>query len=220
MFKLEWKSRFFCLYPIVPIVADDIRSIVFNSLRATSQVSISYFFFNHSDPNQKSEAVIRVLLRQILQFGKISEDVVKEHWRYDNELNKSPSDYSAMLHSCIVEFFNHYHNPVFLLLDTYNEFRNEKDEQKEKEKLLNTLHKVSLTGSTKLFITTRWHYREELRVNLNAVVTDIEADIINIEKYLDDRLNDPKWNEDLRRAIKTRISHSCQKWYMFLNHWA
>jgi NACHT domain len=180
-------------------------------------VGILYFFFNHSNKNQKSGDVIRVLLTQMLgQFENVPENVLKEYKRSKTRAHQ-PIDHAALLTSCIKQFVHLYSSPVFVLIDAYDEFKNQGDEQKERAEFLSHLSQICQTEQAKVFITTRSHYGEDLRTTLNGVVTELESDTVDIEQYLDERLKDPTMSDELRKLAKSKIAEACGRWYCSLS---
>ena len=147
------------------------------------------------------------------QLVKIPDVVNAEYVKYTEDVHRSmPSldTYMMLLTSCITEFFNLYANRVF---DAYDEFKNGENEVKERANLLSCLRHVCLNDHARLLITTRLHCREELRNNFPATgIMDIEADLADIDDYLNDRMQNVRLHPDLERTIKTSIRAACQRW--------
>lgn len=190
--------------------------MIFNSLRKSPQIGILYFFFNHANRAQKSEDVIRVLLRQMVgQLEKIPDAINAEYFKYKTDPHKtmpSGDSYTKLLTACIDDFFKAYFNPVFILVDAYDEFKNAENERKERKVLLSCLRQLCLTDKTRILITTRPQYREELRIALpGQQIIDIEANPADVEKYLNQRIKHEPLSNELKDAIKATITEACQR---------
>jgi hypothetical protein len=147
------------------------------------------------------------------QFDKIPESFIQEYRRTKKASHKAkPDQYPALLSSCAAEFSRLYSNPVFIIIDAYDELQNKEDERKERTEFMSHLSHITETDHSRIFITTRRYYSGELETDLKGIVVDVEADPNDIDKYLNERLSDPQINAPMRAAIKARIQEACRRW--------
>jgi 4-hydroxy-3-methylbut-2-enyl diphosphate reductase IspH len=150
------------------------------------------------------------LLKQILrQLDTIPSSVQSE---YDN-LKMGPHDIKldretceSMLKSSVQEFEKQSSNPVFILLDAYDEFVNTKgSEEKERNELRCFLVELcARTSSTRILITTRPQHIAKLKETFcGSQTTEILGDVYDIEQYLRERVKD---EERINRPLKDRIT--------------
>jgi NACHT domain len=167
------------------------------------------YFLNHANKEQTAKDIMRVYLRQILQqLDDFPDDVLAEYNKYKKSPVKSmpgASVYPRLLVSCVTRFFELYSNPVFILLDAYDELRNSQVE-KERADLLNALSLVLKTKKAKLIVTTRPQHREELGRNFPDTTTlEIKANLADIDNFLDQRMSHLPLNPLLKSNVKAAI---------------
>ena len=184
--------------------------MIFNKLLDTPQIGILYFFFKVANRDQKANDVLRILLRQILeQLREPPAEVYAQYNKCQNSLHKSALTrrvYTTLFICCVEEFFNRYSNGVFILLDAYDEFKPEKEEERQREELLSSLREISSTGSTRLLITTRPQYGNVLQNKFKEVeVVEITTDHEDVEIYLNREMEHIPLNSFLKNDIKNAI---------------
>lgn len=108
----------------------------------TPRLAVLYFFFSYAQGTQKTENIIKLLLRQILQQlgGNIPESVKREYrtFKKDPDGNApSPKILTQLLQECISYFAKVSSNQVFVLFDAFDEFKSRENEETERMKLLN-----------------------------------------------------------------------------------
>jgi NACHT domain len=185
----------------------DGSSVIFHRLRENPRVGISYFFFNHSNREQTAEDVIRVLLRQVTaQLQTIPPEVLADYSKFQKDPHRLPPSretFANLLKSCLDAF----PGSCFILLDAYDEFRNAKCEDREREGLRSFLAEISQMKRIRILITTRPHWRAELEnVFAEAQVAEIRGDLKDVTRYLDSELQPRRHlNEGTKNLIRTKI---------------
>lgn len=187
------------------------RSVVFFRLREAPQTGLLYFFFNHSNQNQKAKQVIRVLLKQVLQqLQQIQLHVQNEYKRYIKSPHKIPTNLETLqrlLKSCVQEYYNLSGNRIFILIDALDELRGTRAEEENRERTncLSCLQQLSETGQVRVLISTRLQYREILqRTFPDLQICAVRGDQGDIERYLDYRLDSilvPSFRGKIKKTI-------------------
>jgi hypothetical protein len=102
---------------------------------------------------------------------------------------------------------------IFILVDAYDEFKNTENESRERAKLWECLQQLCLTEKTKLFITTRYHFREDLQnCFIGAQITVIKGDLDDVTKYLTKRMEHMTLLPTLKKKIAAKILKRTQIW--------
>jgi hypothetical protein len=92
-------------------------------------------------------------------------------------------------------------------LDAYDEFRNWKWEDREREGLRSFLAEISPIKRTRILITTRAHWRKDLENALaEAQVAEMQGDLKDVTRYLDSELQPRRHlNDRTKNLIRTKI---------------
>jgi arginine utilization protein RocB len=151
-------------------------------------VGLLYFFFNQSNQKQTAEEVIRVLLKQALrQLQQIPSEVQNEYKRYKKDPHKitpTREKYQSLLECSLQEFAKLSSNPVFVLMDAYDEFVNpEGFEEQERTELRSSLVKLCGLSSARILITTRPQHVNKLEDTFvgSRATSQILGDMDDIE---------------------------------------
>jgi hypothetical protein len=198
--------------------------VICNRLLQTPQLGIIYFFFSHSDRTQTANSVIKALLRQILeQLDDIPKEVISEHYRYKHDRHRRMPEretYVRLLACSIEEFFKAKKNPVFILVDAYDELLSMKENARgavaEKLAVRSSLSVLSGTRCAKILITTRPHHCEELRDTFpNSRIVTVSGHQEDMTTYIKTQINPCLFPERLRNEIMDRLLESNleEKWY-------
>lgn len=170
-----------------------------------------------------AENVIRCLLKQVIaQLPIVPADVISAFSKFNNDPHKllsSTDEVSILLKSSLDKFFQFHSSPCFILLDAYDEFRNDADEDSERAKLCSYLSEISSTNNAKIFITTRLHCRMELESSFpDAQVAELKGDLKDMRQYLDRKLQFLRLNGVTKNLIKTTILEANKEkpWYKHL----
>jgi len=186
----------------------DFSSLIFHRLREDPNLCVAYFFFSHSNPDETAEKVIRALLRQVVaQSPRVPVDVTTEYSRYMNDPHKVPTTrdkFASLLKSSLEQFPS---SPCFILIDAYDEFRNTREEERQKIQLCAALSTIGATNLAKILITTRPQCRHELKDTFSdSQIAVVKGDLKDVEKYLDDQLQPLKsLHNDLKSNTKKTI---------------
>jgi NACHT domain len=179
-----------------------------------------YFFFNHSNQEQKAEEVIRILLKQALrQLQNIPADVQSEYNRYEKDphnIMTNREKYESLLESSLQEFARLSSYPVFILLDAYDEFVNTKREERERKLLRSCLVDLCRASIARILITTRPQHVEKLKATFanSQATSEILGDMDDVERYLEKRLKDEpeeRISKGMKKRIKTTILDANRK---------
>jgi hypothetical protein len=194
----------------LPTTLSDVSSVIFHRLRENPSLGISYFVFNHFIRDQTAEDVIRFLLRQIVaQLPTVPANVCAEYSRFKQDPHKvmpKRDKFAALFKSSLDESAESFSCPSCILLDAYDEFRNDRHEEREREVLRSWLSDIARTSKAKILIMTRPHYSEELERNFaDAQVAEFKGDIMDVKRYLDNELQPRKLNDGTKDLIKTTI---------------
>lgn len=186
-------------------------SLIFHRLREDPNLSISCFFFNHSNLNETADTVIRGWLRQVMtKLDKIPEAISTEYVRFKNDPQKimpNQQTFTRLLKSALEQLSS----PSFFLLDAFDEFRNTKDQERERSELCAALSAICETGSAKILITTRPQHRDELEdVFSKPQIATVKGDLRDVRKYLEYKLDPLRLNEELKGEIKNTILNKNQ----------
>jgi hypothetical protein len=184
--------------------------VIFHRLRETPQLGLLYFFFNHSNQEQRAEDAIRVLLKQLLrQLPKLPRDVHNQYSKYKRDPhNVMPGReiYENLLKSAVEEFFNMSSNQVFILVDAYDEFRSTQHEERERKCFRSCLLQLSETNKARILVSTRPQYRDLLQESISeSRIAEIRGDLIDVERYIDYRLECFDVQATMKDKIKAAI---------------
>jgi hypothetical protein len=115
-------------------------------------------------------------------------DVTDAFLKYESDSHQilpSTKDFSNLLLSSLRKGFQLYSSPLFLLLDAYDEFRNEEDEETERAILCSCLSEISRANIAKIFITTRPHCAIDIYYIVeNAEQIELHGNLRDVEQYL------------------------------------
>jgi hypothetical protein len=165
-----------------------------------------------------------MLLRQLLkQLDTIPNDIVNEYSRYCQDPHGRMPDedtYAMLLKSAVEQFYKANTKPVFILVDAYDELSSSREEKyeratHEREKVRPFLSLLDGTGRAKILITTRLHYREELRNSFRGpIMANVHGDLSDMRLYLRDRLVPLRLRQALKNEIteKLLLENETDKW--------
>jgi hypothetical protein len=125
--------------------------------------------------------------------------------------------YAMLLKSAVEEFYKATTNPVFILVDAYDELLSSKFEKAtlEREKVRSFLSLLDAAGRAKILITTRIHYREELKNSFGGpIMADVHGDLGDMRLYLSERLARLRLRQPLKNEImeKLLLENESDKW--------
>jgi hypothetical protein len=190
--------------------------VIYHKLRETPQIGIVFFLFKIYNREQTAIDALRVLLRQLLQqCDEIPESI------YSAYSSQSPApDFDTLLKlfaASLSAFSSTYSRPVFILLDAFDEFKNETDEGHQRGNFLDAISTVLNSGNVKVFVTARLQNRDELLAKFKrAVVKEVETDHDDVKKYLDRQLEGSRLSPQLQAAIKEKITAEAdQLWCVY-----
>lgn len=196
----------------------DVSSVIFHRLRGNPRLGILYFIFNHSNREQSAEDVIRFLLRQVVaQLPLVPPEVQTEYYKFKNDPHQvmpNKDKFRSLLRSSLKHIATS--SSPHVLLDAYDEFRNGPEEEREREALRSCLSEISQAGLAKILITTRDHCQNELeRALADSQVVEYKADLRDVERYLDLKLQSLKRKPGLKDVIRNTILEANKKepWY-------
>ena len=188
-----------------------ISSVIYNKLWDTPQIGLCSFLFKISDLQQTAENVVRIALRQLVEeFEDLPQSVYSAYTlAQKNDRGRSPSLNIAtkLLNTCISDFFKTYSNPIFILLDAFDEFMNKREQDRQRDVLLSSLAGLCSEGHVKLLFTTRPQYRGQLQEKFHdSKAIEVKTDQNDVNKYLDLELKSSDLSDDLKKSIKSTIA--------------
>jgi NACHT domain len=161
------------------------------------------------------------LLKQALrQLHQVPQDVQNEYKRYKKDPHKimpTREKYLSLLECCLQEYAKLSSNPVFVLIDAYDEFVNPEGlEEQERAELRSSLVKLCETSSARILLTTRPQHLDQLKQTFvgSHAVTQILGNMDDIERYLEKRMeaeSDAKVNVRMKDMIKTTVLEANRK---------
>jgi len=133
---------------------------------------------------------IRVLLKRVVRqlLPKIPSAVQNEYERFltdPHNIRPNWEKYESLLQSSLQEFAKLSSNPVFILLDAYDEFVNTKGEERERRELRSCLVNLCTTSNARILITTRPHHLVKLETFPKSQATEILGNINDVQQYLE-----------------------------------
>jgi hypothetical protein len=148
------------------------------------------------------------VLRQLLP--QIPIDVQNEYAAYirDPENFKPREIFERLLMSSIQEYSNLSGNPVFILIDAFDEFHHSRAQQEKRERalFLSCMERLSKTAHVKILISTRLQYRDKLQKHFpESQICEVRGEQQDIERYLDYRLEHFEARGSLKGKIKDTI---------------
>jgi hypothetical protein len=147
-------------------------------------------------------------------MSTIPADVEAEYKRFrddPHEVVPDPRTFIDLLKSSLERLAKTSLSPSFILLDAYDEFRNTASEDLERAELCSCLSGISGGNLARLLITTRWHCCMELEGNIpNARVTNLEADLEDVRRYLTHELPYLRLGVNVKNLITTTILNENQ----------
>jgi hypothetical protein len=180
--------------------------VIYHKLRTTPQIGLVFFLFKISNRVQTTNDVLRVLLKQLLeQCDEIPESVYSA---FSSQSGAPDNDTLTRLFAmCLSAFSSMYSKPVFILLDAFDEFKNEKDERYQRKEFLLAISKFLNSGNVKVLVTTRPQNQGQLLTSFTgAVVKEVQTNRRDVEEYLDRQMVDLDLPPRLRDAIKEKIT--------------
>ena len=149
-------------------------------------------------------------LKQALkQLQKIPPDVEREYNRYKKDPHSVPPNpeiYQNLLKCCLQEFSKLTSNPVFILLDAYDEFVNTRGDEREQKELRSCMLDLSRTSAERVLITTRPQHLAKLKETIvESRVTETLGDINDVQRYLEERMKDVEISNLMKDKIKSTI---------------
>lgn len=190
--------------------------MIYRKLLETPQIGIIFFLFKISNRTQTTTDALRVLLRQLLQqCDEIPESIYSAYSPQSSE-----PDFDTLLKllaASLSAFSSTYSRPVFILLDAFDEFKNEKDEGHQRGSFLDAISTVLNSGNVKVFVTSRLPNLDDLLAKFKgAVVKEVETNRDDVEKYLDRQLEGSRLSPELQAAIKEKITAEAdQSWCVY-----
>lgn len=115
--------------------------------------------------------------------------------------------YQSLLECSLQEFAKLSSNPVFILLDAYDEFINqEAQEEQERKELRSCLVHLCGTSSARILITTRPQHLELLKATFanSQETSEILGEMGDVKRYLEKRLRDEP-DERISKRMKDKI---------------
>jgi len=144
------------------------------------------------------------------QFEDLPQSVYTAYTLAQKNNRGSPPNINTstkLLNTCISEFFQTYSNPVFILLDAFDEFVNKHEQDRQRDDLLSSLAGLCREGHVKLLFTTRPQCREQLQDKFHdSVVIEATTDHNDVKKYLDTELKFSDLSDHLNNSIKSTIA--------------
>ena len=207
--------------PLAPSNFADVSSVIFHRLRGNPQLGLSYFVFNHSDRQQSAENVIRFLLRQIVaQLRSLPADVSAEYSKFKmdpHHIMPNKDKFQSLFKSSLQQLCTSRSSPSCILLDAYDEFRNDNGEERERAELQSFLSEISHAGTAKILITTRPHCSKELECAFDEPqIVEFRGELRDVEQYLDLQLQfstlKPAIKDLIRKAMLER--NKDEPWYL------
>ena len=115
--------------------------------------------------------------------------------------------YEGLLISSLQQLAKQSSNPVFILLDAYDEFVNTKHEERERNQLLSCLVDLLKTSTARMLITTRPQHLDTLKniFSESATTSEILGDIGDVRRYLAERMKDVVVSDWMRGEIISTI---------------
>jgi hypothetical protein len=146
-------------------------------------------------------------VRQFPQIPRVVENEYDGYKRDPHDLMPSQERFQILLKTLIQQYFDLSASRVFILIDAYDEFINTpKDEQHERACLLSFLKNLCSTGQTRVLVTTRPQYYGTIQAAFSDVGTAIiRGESIDIERYLEDRLDRINAAPSMKEKIKSAI---------------
>jgi len=192
------------------------RSTVYNKLSEKPRHTILTYFFDHLIREQEANEVLKVLLKQLLQqFELLSPALLDECLNEKNKGSKVGGDTLLKLWKMAVsEFYKNSANPIFILVDAYDEFLNKVNKQQaERRRFRGYIKAINETGRAAILITTRDHLEDELRDSFESRVIKMQADGDDIDKFLDKKVDPMDLIPDNKAYIKKKIKQvNVEKW--------
>ena len=199
----------------------DVSSVIFHRLRGNPQLGLSYFVFNHSNRQQSAENVIRFLLRQIVaQLRSLAADVSAEYSKFKmdpHHIMPSKDKFQSLLKSSLEQLCTSRSSQVCILLDAYDEFRNDNGEEQERAELRSFLSEISRVGTAKILITTRPHCSKELEYSCEELkVVEFRGELADVERYLDRKLQSSSFKPAIKDLIRKTMleKNKDEPWYL------
>jgi hypothetical protein len=144
----------------------------------------------------------------VTQLSSVPVDVQTEYSKFKkdpHQVTPKRNTFGSLLKSSLEQMARRSSSPPgFVLLDAFDEFRNDHGEEREREALRSCLSEISGAGLAKILITTRPHCHTELeRAFADSQVAEYKGDLRDVERYLDRELelHKPRVKDRIRTAI-------------------
>jgi hypothetical protein len=213
-FQLALASLTFC--STLAVISSDIcSSAVYRQLRGRpDQPGVLRFLFDHNVRDQKADDVLKVLLRQLLeQFEFLSLALLDKclaHKKNGSEVGGKT--WLELLKTGVSEFHKVSSNPIFILVDAYDEFLNRDNEDLERRRFREYIGDLNATGKSSILITTRDPLDQELATGFDSRNVKMQADGEDIDKFLDNEIDALNLQDKRKAQIKDTIKNQSGQW--------
>ena len=143
------------------------------------------------------------MLRQLLEQFETLPDFVRTEYFKDKKpgVETGLGTYKELFKSSASEFSKRYDsNRIFILVDAYDEFINEKNERKERGEFRDFLGDISKCHQASFLITTRVEYDQELSDSISSPCrVTMTGDLGDIERFLEREF---QYEDDKKQIIQ------------------
>ena len=150
------------------------------------------------------------------QFELLSPVLLVECLNEKNKGSKVGGDtLLKLLKTAFSEFHKNSTNPVFILVDAYDEFLNKANKQQaERRRFREYIKEINEMGRVAILITTRDHLEDELRDSFESHIVKMQADGEDIDKFLDKEIDPMNLSDENKAYIKEIIKqvNANEKW--------
>lgn len=99
-------------------------------------------------------------------------------------------EWMELLKTAISGFHEISSNPVFILIDAYDEFLHKGNkQQRERGRFREYIKEINETGKASIVITTRDYLADELHDGFDSYIIKMQADGEDIDKFLDNEID-------------------------------
>jgi hypothetical protein len=153
---------------------------------------------------------MRFLLKQVIaQLPSVPAGVSAKYSRFKTDphhIMPGKDSYGSLLRFSLEEIRRLRSSPSFVLLDAYDEFRNDKEDDFERAVLLSRLSEMSRVGLVKILITTRPHYQNQLECAFpDFQVAEFRGDVRDVELYLELKLKVSEYKPEVKDEIRRTL---------------
>ena len=188
--------------------------MLFHSLRARPQVAVLSFIFTVANKSENVEYVLRALLKQLLEQFESVPSAVKNEYESNSGGRWFPSRaiLQRILTTSIDEYMHLYAGRLFIIVDAYDEFINMANQEEERAELRTCLRELCRDGSTRLLITTRPQYTQQLQMSFASPrVVSVIADLDDLDRFLERQLRHQGFANSLKEHIRKTILEETEK---------